>query len=475
MRLLRKLAILLGIVCVLAVGVLYLAWRSHVWQAQDELAQVLALTDQADPGWRLEQLEAPETEPSAGAGPTDLDLLLAAVQVSPKLPWPYWSFPEYANDPETSNLARRAMRTSLSNVHRIHRFNPTQIRVLKSELDRAAPALSKLHKILEAPKAHLTSANPNGELLRSGGDFSLLMMLDLEASLNAHDQKMQEAINNLQTILAIARITNETPDLRTQIHWMGTLSHTVIQSIQRVLALGEASEIDLAHLQNELEQAARVPRLLTGLRGDRARVDAILEQVQEDTMSVGQACSELSHCEILLNSGKKGAEFRVHLYLDVVHERAEFLRACIPILELARMDRAARDRLLAQRASATSSPASSGAALVPLDPSVYSGFQKQLFKDDSRFQTTMQAAVAAVAAERYRLKHGFWPQKLADLVPQFLKQVPFELERLPGAKLIQDDGNFKVGIVLLYESRKRRQPPMPWTFTPKPTSAASQQ
>ena len=34
------------------------------------------------------------------------------------------------------------------------------------------------------------------------------------------------------------------------------------------------------------------------------------------------------------------------------------------------------------------------------------------------------SAIAAIAAERYRLANGGWPQKLDELVPRFLDQVP---------------------------------------------------
>jgi hypothetical protein len=100
------------------------------------------------------------------------------------------------------------------------------------------------------------------------------------------------------------------------------------------------------------------------------------------------------------------------------------------------------------------------------------GFQQQVFRNDSRYQTNMQAAIVAVVAERYRLKHGRWPRALTDLVPEFLQKVPGELASLPSPTLIQDDGNFKIGVMLLHDPKQRRQPPLPWVFTSKPTPSA---
>jgi hypothetical protein len=41
-------------------------------------------------------------------------------------------------------------------------------------------------------------------------------------------------------------------------------------------------------------------------------------------------------------------------------------------------------------------------------------------------QARVQCAVVAVAAERYRLRHGHWPESLADLVPEMLPAVPVD-------------------------------------------------
>src|SRR5262249_8608825 len=39
----------------------------------------------------------------------------------------------------------------------------------------------------------------------------------------------------------------------------------------------------------------------------------------------------------------------------------------------------------------------------------------------------LRCGVTAVAAERYRLAHGRWPERLQDLVPDYLSKVPMDL------------------------------------------------
>lgn len=43
-----------------------------------------------------------------------------------------------------------------------------------------------------------------------------------------------------------------------------------------------------------------------------------------------------------------------------------------------------------------------------------------------QFETQRQLILAAIALERYRLNHGHYPASLADLVPAYLPQLPYD-------------------------------------------------
>jgi hypothetical protein len=102
----------------------------------------------------------------------------------------------------------------------------------------------------------------------------------------------------------------------------------------------------------------------------------------------------------------------------------------------------------------------------------------------SRSAAQMRTMIAALAAERYRQAHGRWPESLAALVPQYLKEVPLDpfdgkplrLRRLSDGLVIysvgldgQDNGgalanNIAPGTdigVRLWDIEQRRQPPEP--------------
>jgi len=50
----------------------------------------------------------------------------------------------------------------------------------------------------------------------------------------------------------------------------------------------------------------------------------------------------------------------------------------------------------------------------------YPGHMLRLFE----FETQREMTVAAIALQRFRLRHGRWPEKLEDLVPEFLPVLP---------------------------------------------------
>jgi hypothetical protein len=78
----------------------------------------------------------------------------------------------------------------------------------------------------------------------------------------------------------------------------------------------------------------------------------------------------------------------------------------------------------------------------------------------------------ALAAERYRLRHGAWPTAATELVPDFLPELPLDpfggrpmrLKRGAGGISVNsigphglDDGGLSVQ---LYDVTRRRQPPL---------------
>jgi hypothetical protein len=56
----------------------------------------------------------------------------------------------------------------------------------------------------------------------------------------------------------------------------------------------------------------------------------------------------------------------------------------------------------------------------------------------------LRCAIAGLAAEHYRLQHGHWPQRLADLTPHYLRQVPLDPFSGQPLRCLHKDGKFVV-------------------------------
>jgi hypothetical protein len=463
MRRLYKFCLFLAMVCLVGVAGLFLAWRGHVAEAQEMLEQALAETEQADPGWRLNPVDAPSDGTAVSSRPTDLDCLCSAAAAMPKQPWPFWSFPQFAGDLAIAQAARRAMNDSLGGSGWRNLLNPEQARVIRAELDRAHASLEFLHKLPLVPKEKLTPESVAWKVLRSEAHL-LISMLEYEARWLAHEGKMHEAMIDIQIAWAMGQMTREAPNLFMQIRWRGVFSHRVVGMVRQVLALGEASEADLAILQQELSEEATHHRLLTGLRGERARIDSLLERLQSGDLSVGAVCAELGHSELIMFPNGLETQQRIRLYLDVCQERADFLRDCLPIVELARAEIAERqEQILSQGRSPLwgLTAAARSTAVLAVNPAI-AGY----LTDDSRSMVDLQAGICSVAAERFRLKHGHWPGELDELVPQFLPEIPAVLKTAKYAHPVRSDGNFYGESMFLYETKQRRQTAKPWTFSP---------
>ena len=93
---------------------------------------------------------------------------------------------------------------------------------------------------------------------------------------------------------------------------------------------------DLAILEQDLRVKPPM-NLLIGLRR-RARINALLERLQSGDLAVGAVCAELGQSELFMYPNGLDTQQRIRLYLDVRQERADFIRSCLPIVELARLE-----------------------------------------------------------------------------------------------------------------------------------------
>ena len=86
-------------------------------------------------------------------------------------------------------------------------------------------------------------------------------------------------------------------------------------------------------------------------------------------------------------------------------------------------------RLIAGATNAAPSSQRSGILIAMIPTGMGSGFQREgsgLLGRMAEAEARRRLVVTAIALERYRVRHGAFPQSLAQLVPQFLEQPPID-------------------------------------------------
>jgi len=79
------------------------------------------------------------------------------------------------------------------------------------------------------------------------------------------------------------------------------------------------------------------------------------------------------------------------------------------------------------------------------------------FNAATRTIAQRDALVVAIAAERYRLKHGEYPEQIGDLVPDFLQSVPNHPADGKPISLTKGDGDLVVGSIVLRAKKMQNE------------------
>ncbi len=188
-----------------------------------------------------------------------------------------------------------------------------------------------------------------------------------------------------------------------------------LQTIERVLAQGQASEVALARLRRVLEKEEAEPLLLPAARSRRADADRIMRAFESGEISVDKLA------EIL----PVGAPFAKVWEKELpslgnpqgrLKNHAAILSFLNRFVAIARLPAGQQFPLLKKlQANADEQP-----LLVRL---VWQHWHN-LVQAYHTNQAQLRCGLAAVAVERYRLKHGSWPGNLDALVPAHLQAVP---------------------------------------------------
>lgn len=427
---------------VLAAGVLVgaRAWRRSM--SNREWAAAVAETEQRDPQWRWEALNAARTAPPPGRNGADLIpeiQRLTPPQCFGKLlaDWPGYDWPPPVNA----------------------RYPAPVIDEARRQLAAAASAVALARKLKDYPTGRREVVLRPDVLLtcpRETNDTrTAVALLKWDVVLAVEDGDTGWAADSLLALLNACRSIGDEPTLLSQIV-RNNVRGGATRSLEWVLAQTELPDARLTAIQAAWAADAEEPLLLYGLRGERAMMDRLFEKLMDGSLDLAD----------YVGGPKKTGADRVEQDFDrwqyrsgMGKDRAFALRWYTGAVAAARLP---AEQQSAALAGLTVIDDGDGEKLrehrLSAGHLYLSGRQAATFW---RGTAEMRCAAVAVACERYRLKHGRWPADLTELPRDLLPAIPADpfdgkplrYKRLPdgvaiysvGANLSDEGGQFSRG------------------------------
>jgi hypothetical protein len=362
----------------------YLCWLHDDHYLEHAIAEL----DEADPCWRLEDIEASREQipPAHNAA-----LVVMALPEDFLAAWAPKVYDVLGDAPPPELLTAK------------------QTRALREALVRLEPVLGQAQKLRHFDKGRFPiqwpenglgpSLHPQGKAREAAG------LLTFVALLRCQDGEISKAWDACYTAFKACKCLGDEPSLGALLMRFG-IRGIAVSHIERTLAQGQVSLDALAETQRLLEAEAGANFLTGAIRGERAllhRTFLSLEagQTKPDEL-VGWviAKSDFESWKRDLAQQSPARFFR--------GSHAETLRLMTQLAGIAKQPIEQREAALAQwEKTVANGPEVVKAAL--------HGFQ-HIFRHDSAGQARLRCAVAGLAVEAYRCRHGAWPKDLKGLV-----------------------------------------------------------
>jgi len=411
-RRLRRLAGQAGLLLVLAAVAIPMVRTIYLVKARRSTAALLVRLDRDDPGWRFAQIEAARKVIPDDQNPAmGVKAAFAAIPPGKRQPprpvgaaagtggpqgWEQATMEVAALDPPEQIPARR-------------------FAVLRAERDALAPAVALARRLADASEGRYPvkwALNPlETPLPDAQNSRTVARLLALDAAVRGQEGDIDGAIVSCRAALNVGRAIGDEPVAISQLVRIAEVG-TALNCLGRSLAQGEASDETLAAVQALLEEESARDLFRIVARGERASLDDLFGRLATGEVKLGR-------------KGERGDPIRHWLYEETIftYDRKLALAVMTNAVEVAglptRQHRLGMARWSQEidRANGAASPYEKVAyMLVPALDTCAAGH--------ARSQAVLASAVVAVAAERYRLKHGRWPDSPDRLAPWPLRTVP---------------------------------------------------
>ena len=375
-----------------ALFALYAAFNHY--RVEKNLRAALADLDEADPGWRLDEIEAArEVVPDA--------INSARVVVAAAEPVPHGWLPIKFDD-ELKKLPPQV------------RLSERQEQELQALLETFRHPLEIASVLPDRPRGrHQITYKPNVMdmvLNDQQRTRDITTLLRLQATMQAHRGEPGPALRSCLGALNAARSIGDEPIAISQLVRMACVGVTC-KAAERVLAQSQPAAADLADLQRALLREDQFDSQFVVARGERAIVHSLFTLLERGDVTMsevagGPATWEERAFGFLIRDGFRAEHPR---YLDIMTHYVEATRLHpveqenlekILTLQVAELPRSAFPSRMFLKA------------------------YKKMTEASRRRHSSVRAMATLLAVERYRLARGSWPDGLEQLVPEFLDSIP---------------------------------------------------
>jgi hypothetical protein len=383
----------------LALGLLLVAgaaggWWYIVWMEERDYQAALAEINQLDPGWRFADLQASRAVVRAEDN--------AATMVC-KVHDALGGTPGMAGNTKIEQIIGEPPHNELlSAEHAV---------ALRELMDTCRGARALAHRLKDLPRGRFP-IKYDFEIANTSSDQILwplhtAVLLRLEALLSAHDDDCAKAAAFLRAGINNARSMGDEPTVMALVVYVACMERSY-GVLMRVLGQTALPQAELKSLQEMLEHEVEQPRLLQTFRGERAGWVEMEQAIRERRVEVPAP----------IRPGWPGW-LPDWIVRRSAPDRANMLRALSELVEASRLP--VEQQLEAFRQITDARQRRDAAAGTEM------GWYRSTADDYVRCHAELRTAIAGLAAERYRLAEGAWPDSADALVRAgHLQTVPLD-------------------------------------------------
>jgi hypothetical protein len=396
---------------VLAGGAAFVGWRvARVLEQRRQLAETIAALDAADPHWRLNDLEARRAV--IPAGENSAKAIRAARAFLPLARG-------------RDNYRRADWFTQVNRLAPNVRLTDEQYREAIDALEEVEPAVGAVLRVAGFPSGrHPIVYAPDGisTLLRHVDDMTRLDtdVLKFLLHVHIHEGDGSAATRDSAVYLHFGRSLGDEPIGISQLVRGVRHVGAAARGVERVLGQGTAPDADLARLQERFAEEAAFDPWPVVVHGERAVHHQMMDALQRGVLKPSRLRSLIGTSgprtpPTAVQRAREWLDDRFPPDLDLAHDWA--LRYWTRLIDATEaLPWHARVAVVkAFQRDADSAPELAHVSFVSLD---------RILDGLMRGQAFARTAAAGIAAERFRMKHGAWPESPDDLVPEFLTAVP---------------------------------------------------